>query len=93
MAGSCTSKKIEIINKKHFTEELMSYNWKNIEKGDTIDSAFQRFIEQINETIKNAITTKTFGSETRKRAPWSSSELVKLAKEKTALCILLKKVF
>jgi len=83
--------KYEAVDFERLGKELFEVNWDFLRSSESVDSAFQSFTDKITTAIRSATTTKTLSSKTRKRAPWASSELVKLANEKANLYKLAKR--
>ena len=86
-----SKKKLEVVDWEQLGKELSKINWSFLERLTNVDSAFKVFLDKITRAICSATTVKTLSSKTRKRAPWASSELVKLANEKADLYKLVKR--
>ena len=90
--GTASKGKIcKVIDRRQVTAVLREYNWMIVAEPDCINAAFDSFIGALDKALTSSTTCVAVDRKSRKRTPWASVELVKLAKEKSDTYNLLKK--
>lgn len=78
------------VNWSLVNENLSKEQWSSIISSPDVNSAFELFVEKLQNTVqRSTITRRRIGNLTQ-RMPWASLELMKISKEKNKMYKLLK---
>lgn len=82
---------VKFINWESLNASLDRQDWKSLLSGDSVNGVFGKFYAKLNDLLQLSTKIVKKSSQKVKRNPWASSLLVKLAKQKNDLYLLVKK--